>query len=92
MNETPLQVAKQIELSAEVAARLAAVAQQRHVSEGQLVAQALDMLFQLIALEDTSDTTGDWAALSEASLRRVWDNDEDAIYDNWRELYGVPEG
>ena len=32
-----------------------------------------------------------WETLaSEPSLRRVWDNDEDAIYDNWRELYGVP--
>ncbi len=92
MNETPVQVEKQIEISEEVAARLAAIAQQRHVSEGRLVEQALAVLFQLIALEETSDTTKDWASLSEASLRRVWDNDEDAIYDNWRELYGVPEG
>lgn len=92
MNETPVQVEKQIEISAELAARLAAIAQQRHVSEDQLVAQALDVLFRLIALEETSDTTQDWTSLSAASLRRVWDNDEDAIYDNWRELYGVPEG
>jgi len=31
-----------------------------------------------------------WSLLSEAALRRVWDNDADAAYDNWRELYGVP--
>ena len=31
-----------------------------------------------------------WTLVSELSLRRVWDNGEDAIYDNWRELYGVP--
>ncbi|MDQ2806985.1 MAG: hypothetical protein M3Z04_08765 [Chloroflexota bacterium] len=92
MNETPVQVEKQIEISEEAAARLAAIAQQRHVSEGYLVEQALTALFQLIALEEPSETTQDWASLSEASLRRVWDNDEDAIYDNWRELYGVPEG
>ncbi len=30
--------------------------------------------------------------MSEAALMRVWDNEQDAVYDNWRELYGVPEG
>jgi len=34
----------------------------------------------------------DMAAASEAAFAEVWDNDEDAIYDNWRELYGVSEG
>ena len=29
--------------------------------------------------------------LAEPSLARLWDNDEDAVYDRWRELYGVPE-
>lgn len=33
-----------------------------------------------------------WHILSEASLLRVWDNDHDAVYDNWRALYDVPEG
>ena len=27
--------------------------------------------------------------ISEASLSRVWENDQDAVYDNWRDLYGV---
>jgi len=32
-----------------------------------------------------------WYALtSQAALARDWDNEDDAIYDNWRELYGVP--
>ena len=31
-----------------------------------------------------------YTLISQAALARVWDNDEDAIYDNWRELYGVP--
>jgi excisionase family DNA binding protein len=26
-----------------------------------------------------------------AALEEVWDNEADAVYDNWRELYGVPE-
>ena len=29
--------------------------------------------------------------LSLTALHDLWDNDEDAIYDNWRELYGVSE-
>ena len=31
-----------------------------------------------------------WSFLSEAALHRVWDNEEDAVYDNWRELYEIP--
>ena len=32
----------------------------------------------------------DWVAMSLSAFQRDWDNAEDAIYDNWRELYGVP--
>jgi len=32
----------------------------------------------------------DWTAMSLSTFQRDWDNAEDAIYDNWRELYGVP--
>lgn len=27
-----------------------------------------------------------------ASLAELWDNEEDAIYDDWKELYGVEKG
>ena len=30
--------------------------------------------------------------LALASLATLWDNEEDAIYDDWKELYGVEEG
>ncbi len=33
-----------------------------------------------------------WTKLSEASFAIDWDNEKDAAYDNWRELYGVREG
>lgn len=32
----------------------------------------------------------DWSAMSLDAFQRDWDNAEDAVYDNWRELYGVP--
>jgi hypothetical protein len=33
----------------------------------------------------------DWAAGAAKAFARDWDNSEDAIYDNWREHYHVPE-
>lgn len=31
-----------------------------------------------------------WVKLSEASFARDWDNEMDAVYDNWRKHYGAP--
>jgi hypothetical protein len=30
-----------------------------------------------------------WALLGTARLEEAWDNPEDAIYDDWKKLYGV---
>jgi hypothetical protein len=48
-------------------------------------------------IEDDFDDEGPaareaWLRLAESSFARDWDNDLDAIYDNWRELYGIQEG
>ena len=32
----------------------------------------------------------DWQDLSLSAFEKEWDNEEDAIYDNWRTHYGVP--
>ena len=42
--------------------------------------------------EDQMVECQDWHGISEASLRRVWNNDQDAIFDNWRDLYDVLKG
>ncbi len=34
---------------------------------------------------------GEIAPLSDEAFAKTWDNDEDAVYDNWREIYGVCE-
>ena len=34
----------------------------------------------------------DWAAVAAQSFAKDWDNEDDAIYDNWREHYHVQEG
>lgn len=31
-----------------------------------------------------------WTTLSEGSFAQDWDNEEDAVYDNWKELYPEP--
>jgi uncharacterized tellurite resistance protein B-like protein len=43
-------------------------------------------------VESEIDEELDWQELSLESFTADWDNPEDAIYDNWRELYGVSEG
>lgn len=90
MSETPNIVEKHIRLSAERADRLHRLAQVHQVGEDQIIEKALDILFTLTDLLNEHTERQGWSFLSEAALQRVWDNDEDAAYDNWRELYDVP--
>jgi len=90
MSEMPATVEKRIWLSAERADRLSRLAQTQEINESQIVEKALDILFSLTELFDERAERQGWSFLSEASLQRIWDNEEDAIYDDWRELYGVP--
>ncbi len=32
-----------------------------------------------------------WSLLSHEAFAEDWESEEDSIYDNWREYYGVPE-
>jgi len=85
-------VEKRITLAPERAARLSHLAQRQGVSEDTVVEKALDILFSLADLFDEEAERRAWQRLSEASLWRLWDNEQDAVYDNWRVIYGVPEG
>lgn len=42
-------------------------------------------------LNSETENDADWMNLSLASFQKDWDNPEDAIYDNWRELYDISE-
>lgn len=33
-----------------------------------------------------------WLWLAERAFAPDWDNEQDAVYDNWKELYGLREG
>jgi excisionase family DNA binding protein len=37
-------------------------------------------------------TPDPWTRLSSAALDADWDNPEDAIYDDWEQLYGLSKG
>jgi len=90
MSSVPNVVEKHIRLSVERADRLGRLAQVHQIHEDQIIEKALDILFSLTDLLDECVERQGWSFLSEAALQRVWDNEEDAVYDNWRELYEVP--
>lgn len=39
-----------------------------------------------------SEEVSPFDRLALAAMAELWDNEEDAIYDNWRKLYGVEDG
>jgi len=39
--------------------------------------------------QDSTEQERDWHKASIASFAKDWDNNEDAIYDNWQEHYHV---
>ena len=90
MSEMLATVEKRVWLSAERVDRLRRLAQSQEINENQIIEKALDILFSLAQLFDERAEQQGWSFLSEASLQRIWDNEEDAIYDNWRELYDIP--
>ena len=90
MSEAPAMVEKRVLLSGERAKRLSHLAEAYHLSEDQVIAKALDTLFSVTDIIDAQAERRGWSVLSEDPLQRVWDSEEDATYDNWRELYGVP--
>jgi hypothetical protein len=82
-------VKKQVQLSTHHADRLSRLAKIKALSEDQIIEKALDILFSLTDLLDQQVEREGWSLLSEGALQRVWNNEEDACYDQWRELYGI---
>lgn len=90
MTQTSVTADTQIRLSGQRAVLLRRLAESRSTSEDKIIEKALDIFFSLTDLFDDEARRQGWSLLSESSLQRVWDNEADAAYDNWRELYGVP--
>lgn len=85
----PVMIQQKVHLSPESASRLRRLATARGISEDLVVEKALDILFSLTDLVGDPLDLRDWSLLSEDALQRVWDNEADAVYDDWRSLYGV---
>ncbi len=47
------------------------------------------LLLESVLIREPDDEAN-WSARGLDSFQRDWDNADDAIYDNWREFYGVP--
>ena len=92
MNEVPHKVIREVALTMERSRHLQRMAQTQLTSEDEVIERALDLYFQLTDFFDFKTERQDWHGISEASLSRVWENDQDAAYDNWRDLYGVSKG
>ena len=90
MNSTLNVIEKHVWLSVERADRLGRLAQAHRTREDQIIEKALDILFSLTDLLDKDTDRQGWSFLSETALQCVWDNEEDAVYDSWRDLYDVP--
>lgn len=91
MSNSPATVERRIVLTPDRAARLDDLALTQGVSEDVVIQKALDILFSLTEPFDHHAELWAWLKLAETSAARVWDNPDDARYDNWRELYGVPD-
>jgi hypothetical protein len=90
--QTVTKVSHKFTLTVDRTERLKRLAEARRISESEVVEKALDVYFDLADLFEPQDERRGWYRLSEGSLQHVWDNDQDAVYDNWRNLYGIPEG
>ena len=90
MANTSGPVEKSISMSPVHAERLSRLSDMHRITEDAVVGRALDLFFQLTEILTGQAERREWSDLSAEALSRVWDNDKDAVYDNWRDLYGVP--
>jgi predicted transcriptional regulator len=83
-------VEKTVRLSSRTAAQLGSLAAQTGASEDALIEQAVEILFALLA-ENDAELSAIWQQMGAPALYETWENEQDQIYDNWRELYNVSE-
>lgn len=77
----------QIRFAGTEAEQLNALASCEGISTETLLYRAIEAF--LAASKNENADHFDWHAMSLAAFEKDWDNPEDAIYDQWREHYGV---
>jgi hypothetical protein len=76
-----------ITLKGQPAERLSVAAAAQGISVTEWLQAALEHL--LAEGETERAELEDWQALGLKAFEAGWDNPDDAVYDNWREAYGV---
>lgn len=79
MNSQAPSVERTVHLPEEHVERLTRVAAHHRLTEDEVVVKALDILFSLAGVFDQETKGMDAAAMSEDSLRRIWENEQDAV-------------
>jgi hypothetical protein len=82
-------VSKQIRLSSERAAWLEQLAKRRGMTEDAIIERALTALATMEGVWHAPNESLNVSNLSDEALRRVWDNDQDVAYDDWRTLFDL---
>ena len=89
--ESTISASREFVLPVDQIERLSRLAAAREMSENQVLERALDIFFGLAEVFGDDLDRQSWYRLSEPSAMRVWDNDQDAAYDDWRNLYGIAD-
>jgi len=66
------------------------IAESKRLTQTERLLLARTLLDSILSDETLEEM--DWMALGLAEFQKDWDNEDDAIYDNWKEHYGVEEG
>jgi hypothetical protein len=88
MSDNAAIVEKTVHLVPHVAEQLKLVARSEHLTEDEIVQKALEIFFSLSSAGLVDRQA--WTRSSEDAFNRVWDNEQDAVYDNWKDIYGTP--
>ena len=66
------------------------IEESKHLTQTERLLLARTLLDSILADEALEEM--DWMALGLTEFQKEWDNEDDAIYDDWRAHYGVKEG
>ena len=58
-----------------------------HLNEPLSLPEGTEVVVEIRTVDEVSDS--EWRELGMRRLEEEWDNPVDAVYDNWKELYGV---
>lgn len=58
----------------------------------KLVEKFIEFLRKEQLIQEEKQKEEDWTKLAISSFTEDWDNEKDAVYDDWRELYHVSKG